>query len=119
MLKLLRQKFKTKSYSNCKTINSQHLDKSEATTAGIGENVQIWPPFATSLIKDFEDLQYFHSVKMDKVASFASRDQVLLDKLKHKLLRDEAAKQQVSEACSSEPHLFSGSTRVLSSSNDS
>ena len=72
------------------------------------------------MIKDFEDLQYFHSVKMDRVASFASRDQVLQDKLKRKLLTDKAAKQQVSKACSSESStLFSGSTRVLSSSEDS
>ena len=57
---------------------------------------------------------------MDRVASFASRDQVLQDKLKRKLLTDKAAKQQVSKACSSEPStLFSGSTRVLSSSEDS
>ena len=57
---------------------------------------------------------------MDRVASFASHDQVLQDKLKRKLLRDETAKQQVSKACSTEPStLFSGSTRVLSSSEDS
>ena len=56
---------------------------------------------------------------MDKVVLFASRDQVLQDKLKRKLLRYEAAKQQVSKACSSEPStLLSGSTRILSNSED-
>ena len=59
-------------------------------------------------------------MKMDKVASFASREQVLQDKLKSKLLRDKAAKQQVSKTCSSEQSaLFFGSMRVLSSSEDS
>ena len=59
-------------------------------------------------------------MKTNRVASFASRDQVLQDKLQRKLLRDEAAKQHVSKTCSSEPStLFSGSMRVLGSSEDS
>ena len=53
-------------------------------------------------------------MKTDKVVSFGSHDKVLQDKLKRKLLRKEAAKQQVSKACSSEPStLFSGSMRIL------
>ena len=56
---------------------------------------------------------------MDRVASFGSLDKVLQDKVKRKLLREEAAKQQVSKTCSSEPRtLFSGGMRVLSSSED-
>ena len=42
-------------------------------------------------------------MKADRVALFGSHDKVLQDKLKRKLLREEAAKQQVSKTYRSEP----------------
>ena len=120
MIKLLDNNSKLRAIPIARRSTASTLTKLQKQQLELDKTFQIWPPNAESLIKDFEDLQFFHSMKTDRVASFGSCDKVLHDKLKRKLLREEAAKQQASKTCSSEPStLFSGSMRVSSSSEDS
>ena len=120
MIKLLDNNSKLRAIPIARRSTASTLTKLQKQKLELDKTFQIWPPNAESLIKDFEDLQFFHSMKTDRVASFGSCDKVLHDKLKRKLLREEAAKQQASKTCSSEPStLFSGSMKVSSSSEDS